>query len=314
MPPIDLARSWATTGPVPVPVPYTHKTNPAEVLLTSWRRTGNDSFTVTARWPREHAFYLARFGKHDPLLLAETVRQTLPLLSHAAYDVPLGHQLLWKDLGWDVDPNALWVERGADADIELHITSSDVKYRKERATAVTLSVEAERAGRRLATARTGFTIQDRAVYERLRGRNADIESVNARVLPLPPPSPARQTGRDRFQDVVLSCTDIPLRWQLRTDTSHPVLFDHPVDHAPGMLLLEAARQAAQAAMHPRKTLVAGMQCTFSRYAELDARCWITAKALPRHLDGRPRMLVTAEQNDREISTSVVALHEVPADR
>ncbi|MGW6565651.1 ScbA/BarX family gamma-butyrolactone biosynthesis protein [Streptomyces sp. NPDC054975] len=309
MPPIDLAPDRTTTGPVPMS--YTHKTNPAEVLLRSWCRTGDDTFTVTARWPREHTFYLARHGRHDPLFLAETVRQTLPMLSHAAYDVPFGHQLLWKDFGWDIDADALWAD-GEDALVDLHITASDVKYRKERATAVTLSVEATRAGRRLATARTRFTIQDRAVYERLRGPYADIAAVNARVLPLPPPSPTHETGRTRFQDVVLSCTDVPLRWQLRTDTSHPVLFDHPVDHAPGMLLLEAARQAAQAACHPRQTLVAGMHSAFSRYAELDAPCWITAKALPDDPKGRPRVLVTAEQNGEEIFLSVVALHEVPA--
>ncbi|MDT9690273.1 ScbA/BarX family gamma-butyrolactone biosynthesis protein [Streptomyces sp. P9(2023)] len=312
MPPIELAQDRATTGLVPVPMSYTHKTNPAEVLLASWCRTGDDTFTVTARWPHEHAFYLARHGRHDPLFLAETVRQTLPLLSHAAYDVPFGHQLLWKDFGWDIDPDALRAD-GTDAEVELHIAASDVKYRKERATAVTLSFEAVRAGRRLATARTRFTIQDRAVYERLRGRYADIESANARALPLPPPSPTQQTGRTRFEDVVLSCTDVPHRWQLRTDTSHPVLFDHPVDHAPGMLLLEAARQAAQAAAHPRQTLVVGMECDFSRYAELDAPCWITAGALPDDADGRPRMLVTAEQNNAEIFTSVVALCDAPAE-
>ncbi|MFJ3585119.1 ScbA/BarX family gamma-butyrolactone biosynthesis protein [Streptomyces sp. NPDC090127] len=311
MPPIELAQDRTTTGPVPVPMSYTHKTNPAEVLLVSWCRTGDDTFTVTARWPREHAFYLARHGRLDPLFLAETVRQTLPMLSHAAYEVPFGHQLLWKDFGWDIDPDELWAD-GADAYVELHITGSDVKYRKARATALTLSVEATRAGRRLATARTRFTIQDRAVYERLRGPYADIAGANARAVPLPPPSPTHATGRTRFQDVVLSCTDVPLRWQLRTDTSHPVLFDHPVDHAPGMLLLEAARQAAQAAAQPRQSLVAGMQNDFSRYAELDAPCWITATALPDAPDGRSRMLITAEQNDEEIFTSVVSLHMVPA--
>lgn len=313
MPQIELAPDRPTTGPVPVPMSYTHKTNPAEVLLVSWCRTGDDAFTITARWPREHTFYLERHGRLDPLFLAETVRQTLPMLSHAAYDVPFGHQLLWKDFGWDIAPEELWAD-GEDAHVELHITASDVKYRKGRATALALSVAATRAGRRLATARTRFTIQDRAVYERLRGRYADIASANERAVPLPPPSPTHETGRTRFQDVVLSCTDTPLRWQLRTDTSHPVLFDHPVDHAPGMLLLEAARQAAQAASQPRQTLVAGMQCDFSRYAELDAPCWIVARALPHDPNGRPRVLVTAEQNDEEIFASVVTLHEVPVAR
>ncbi|WP_260845011.1 AfsA-related hotdog domain-containing protein [Streptomyces sp. SLBN-31] len=49
-------------------------------------------------------------------------------------------------------------------------------------------------------------------------------------------------------DVVLSPLGQPHRWQLRVDTRHPVLFDHIVDHVPGMLLIEAARQAATATL------------------------------------------------------------------
>ncbi|WP_281275492.1 AfsA-related hotdog domain-containing protein [Saccharothrix australiensis] len=32
-------------------------------------------------------------------------------------------------------------------------------------------------------------------------------------------------------------------WLPRVDRRHPVLFDHPVDHVPGMALQEAGRQA-----------------------------------------------------------------------
>ncbi|MFD4139772.1 ScbA/BarX family gamma-butyrolactone biosynthesis protein [Streptomyces sp. NPDC058572] len=295
---------------MPVSQTYTHKTNPAEVLLTTWRQTGPDTFTVTARWPQTHTFYLSRFGLHDPLLLSETVRQTLPLLSHAAYDVPFGHQLLWKDFGWDLNPAALHAD-GTATEVELHIDCSGVRYRKNRATAIPLLVQAIRDGALLATARTHFTIQDRAVYERLRGPYADIRRANARALVLPPPAPAQSMGRDRFEDVVLSCTDSPRRWQLRTDTSHPILFDHPVDHAPGMLLLEAARQAAQAAVYPQPSLAVGMDNVFFRYTELDAPCWVTARPLPNDIADRRRVLVTAEQHDTEIYTSVVTLTGAP---
>ncbi|MFJ8668556.1 ScbA/BarX family gamma-butyrolactone biosynthesis protein [Streptomyces sp. NPDC093600] len=308
----DLALDRPTV-PVPVPVAYTHKSDPAEVLLSTWCQVGEDRFVVTARWPETHGFYLTRFGLYDPLLLSETVRQTLPLLAHAAYGVPFGHQLLWKDFGWDLDPAALRADGEKGAAVELRLTCSDVKYRKGRATAITLSVEALRDGERLAHARTRFTIQERAVYERLRGRYADIASANARAVPLPPPAPAQAMGRESFQDVVLSCTDVPHRWQLRTDTSHPILFDHPVDHVPGMLLLEAVRQAAQAIAHPRPTVVVGMHSDFVRYAEFDAPCWITAKPLPDDVEGRRRVLVSAHQHEEEIFTSVVALGEAPAE-
>ena len=309
MPALDLANDEAALPAAPVPQVYIHKVNPAEVLLTGWRRTGPDAFTVTARWPHAHEFYAARHGLLDPLLLSESVRQTLPLLSHAAYDVPLGHQLLWQDFHWELDPAALRDE-GRGADVELRITATDVRYRRGRAADLVLQVQAWRDGARLADARTHFTVQDRPVYDRIRGPYADVALANARALPAPPPAPASVLGRSRDEDVVLSCVDGEDHWRLRVDTSHPILFDHPVDHVPGMLLLEAARQAAQFTSRPRPAVVVGMETRFIRYAELDAPCRIDARPLPDAPAGRQRVLVTARQGDEEIFTDVVTLGEV----
>ncbi|MEV6018218.1 MULTISPECIES: ScbA/BarX family gamma-butyrolactone biosynthesis protein [unclassified Streptomyces] len=379
-----VAQGHATGSLTPVPQSYTHKTRPEEVLLRDWERTGPDAFTVTAQWPRDHAFYRTRHGLLDPMLLSETIRQTLPLLSHGAYAVPLGHQLLWQDLDWHLVDPAPEIPAGPEAPatahttpesgpeapatghtapesgpeapatghtapesgpegpvalssdpsdpptgsqaraalyagsdpapalVELRITCPKVTYRRDRAAAIALRVEVLRDGAPFAVAHSRFTIQDRAVYERLRGRYADIGAV--RVLPLSPPASPRPVGRDGFEDVVLSPTHTPDRWQLRTDTTHPILFDHPVDHAPGMLLLEAARQAAQALAHPEATVAVGMESVFTRYAELDAPCWILADALAPDSLGRPRVRVTARQNDRDIFTSTVTLAPVPDPR
>ncbi|WP_326783197.1 ScbA/BarX family gamma-butyrolactone biosynthesis protein [Streptomyces sp. NBC_00151] len=316
-------REHTTGSLAPVPQSYTHKTRPEEVLLRTWERTGPDAFTVTAQWPRDHRFYRTRHGLLDPMLLSETIRQTLPLLSHGAYAVPLGHQLLWQDLDWHLvapDPEIpagpegpLALHTGphpAPALVELRITCPKVTYRRDRAAAIALTVQVLRDGAPFATAHSRFTIQARTVYERLRGRYADIAAV--RVLPLSPPASPRPVGRDGFEDVVLSPTHTPDRWQLRADTTHPILFDHPVDHAPGMLLLEAARQAAQALAHPAPTVAVGMESVFTRYAELDSPCWILADALPADLVGRTRVRVTARQNDRDIFTSTVTLAPAPA--
>ncbi|MEG8276557.1 ScbA/BarX family gamma-butyrolactone biosynthesis protein [Streptomyces sp. AHA2] len=286
---------------------FTHKTNENEVLLRSWRRTASDSFTVTAAWPAAHPFYASRQGLHDPLLLCETVRQTLPLLSHGAYQVPFGHQLLWKDFDWTLDPAAAYAD-GDPAELELHITCDEVTYRRERASAVSLRAEVQRGGRGLATAHSRFTIQDRTVYNRLRGAYADAAAATARAVPLPPPAGLTAFGRDRFADVVLAATDLPDRWQLRVDTTHPFLFDHVVDHAPGMLLLEAARQAALATAHPRSAVVTGMDSDFVKYAELDAPCWLETE---RSADSG-LVRVGAWQHDREIFSSVVSLAVAPA--
>ncbi|MFI6371950.1 ScbA/BarX family gamma-butyrolactone biosynthesis protein [Streptomyces sp. NPDC050546] len=286
----------------------THKTNQDEVLLRSWRRTAPDAFTVTAAWPATHPFYVNRLGLHDPLMLSETVRQTLPLLSHGAYNVPFGHQLLWKDFSWTLDPAAAYAD-GGPAELELHIACDEVTYRRERASAITLRVDVERDGSPLASVRSRFTIQDRTVYNRLRGPYADAAAATARAVPLPPPAGLTPFGRDRFEDVVLAATDRPDRWQLRVDTTHPILFDHLVDHAPGMLLLEAARQAALATAHPDTVTVTGMETDFVRYAEMDIPCWLEAEQLA----DPDQVRISARQHGKEIFASVVTLAAVPAD-
>ncbi|GAA3825838.1 ScbA/BarX family gamma-butyrolactone biosynthesis protein [Streptomyces phyllanthi] len=304
----QLARPQVTEKSSLVPQEYTHKVNPSEVLLHDWCRTGADSFAVSARWPADHAFYTTRLGMHDPVLLCETVRQTLPLVSHGAYEVPLGHKLLWQDFRWNLNPAALRHD-GDVADIDLRITCTDVRRRKERASAVAMNVEAVRGDTLLATATTRFAIQNSAVYLRLRDQYADLAGLH--VIPVAPPAPPQQLARDTFEDVVLSPTDTPGRWQLRVDTTHPILFDHPVDHAPGMLLLEAARQAAQAMAHPRACVTIGMDTVFVRYAELDSACWIEATRLPDDPAGNRRVRITGEQRGRDVFSSVVTVGPVP---
>ncbi|UYQ62642.1 ScbA/BarX family gamma-butyrolactone biosynthesis protein [Streptomyces peucetius] len=315
---MSVTQGHETITLLPVSQEYTHKTNTGEVLLRSWQPVADDTFTVTAEWPDTHSFYAPRNGLHDPLQLSETIRQTLPLLSHGAYGVPFGHQLLWQDFSWEIDREASRSD-GSPAELELRIRCFDVTYRKDRASAMSLNIEAERSGRHLATARTRFTIQDPTVYRRLRGRYADKAAANAGAVPLPPPAAMSPFGRDSFADVVLASTDLPHRWQLRADTAHPILFDHPVDHAPGMLLLEAARQAALATGHPEQRVVLGMASVFSRYAELDSPCWITTEPIAAGDEQRRgewsaqgdrtanRVRVSAEQNDREIFSSEVTL-------
>lgn len=286
-----------------VPREYVHKIALSEVLLTSWRSLGSDEHVITAQWPRAHSFYDVRGGRHDPLLLAESVRQAIPFLSHAVYDVPFGHHQVWDFLDFELDAAALRADP-APADLELRIVCGDLQRRANRLGAVTLRIEAFRDGVRLGTAQTRFSNLAPATYRRLRGVFADAAGDPAARPTPPPPVPAGQVGRDRPSDVVLSATDRPGRWRLRCDTAHPVLFDHPVDHAPGMLLLEAARQAAIAVRHPHPVTVLGMSSVFSRFAEFDTDCWI--EAAPSLADPRS-VRVSAHQNGREIFTSSVTV-------
>ncbi|MFG3108769.1 ScbA/BarX family gamma-butyrolactone biosynthesis protein [Streptomyces tendae] len=288
---------------------HVHKRNGAEVLLSTWRPEGEDTFTVTALWPRNHRFYGPVHGLHDPLLLAESVRQSVPLLSHVAYGVPFGHQQAWERLNFELDAMSL-VATTAPAELELRVRCTDIVRRGTRLAALTMTVDLVLDGRPLGTACTRFNSQPRPVYQRLRGRHADLEGALARALPPGPAVAPQRVCRTREEDVVLSPTPTPGRWRLRTDLSHSTLFDHPVDHAPGMLLLEAARQAAHTAAARASTVVA-MDSEFIRYAELDAPCWVWTDPLPSDAQGRRRVLVTLEQNGARVFSADVTLESAP---
>ncbi|MFB7180232.1 ScbA/BarX family gamma-butyrolactone biosynthesis protein [Streptomyces sp. NPDC056257] len=291
-----------------LPREYVHKSAHSEVLLTGWRSVAPDEYVVTAQWPRAHSFYSPDGGHHDPLLLAESVRQAIPLLSHVAYEVPFGHRQIWDTFSYSANPEAL-VVGPAPADIELRISCSGVTRRGRRLAGLTMHVTATRDGEFLGTAEAGFTNQPQAVYQRLRGTNADLDQVAARIIPLPPPLTPRRVGRDRFHDVVLSPTSSAHRTQLRADINHPILFDHPVDHAPGMLLLEAVRQAAYGSAFPRRGVLTDIEMRFFRYAELNSPCWIETTPVTGGTTaaGRHPVRVLARQNGEDVFTATATI-------
>ncbi|MYU56763.1 MULTISPECIES: ScbA/BarX family gamma-butyrolactone biosynthesis protein [Streptomyces] len=309
----DSARRDAASGTAlfsRVPRELVHKTAPDEVLLTGWRQEAEDHFVVTASWPEQHSFYVPVAGARDPLLAAESVRQAIPLLCHGAYGVPQGHRQIWDHFACALHPDALSADEGP-ATIELDVSCSDVRRRGSRLAAMTMQVRLMRDGACMGVAHARFTNQPPAIYQRLRGEYADLEAAMSRTIPLAPPISPKQVQRSRFRDVVLSPTNTAQVSQLRVDLAHPVLFDHPVDHAPGMLLLEAARQATHAVAHPHDVVLTGMDCAFSHYAELDAPCWIETSALGNELMGRLAVQVVARQFGREVfSALITAEHSV----
>ncbi|MFE7134290.1 ScbA/BarX family gamma-butyrolactone biosynthesis protein [Streptomyces sp. NPDC057638] len=270
---------------------YVHRAALSEVFLTGWEQAGPDAFTVTAQWPRSHSFYGSEHGWYDPLLLCETVRQTFPLLAHVAYGVPFGYQLSWSRLQYAVDPRALRIET-APADVDVHAVFSDIRSSRSLPTMMTVHLEVVRAGVLVATASTRFGCHSPAVYQRLRGERGHTAAVFAGA-PRPPRAVARASvGRRLAQDVVLSPATGEGRWRLRADTAHPVLFDHAVDHVPGMVLLEAVRQAGHACQGGVGAWTpTSMDISFHRYVEFDTPCWIEAGPREERTAPAPRRTV-----------------------
>lgn len=292
-----------------IPRHLVHKAAQAEVLLCGWQKKGDDSFAVPAQWPRTHSFYTPVRDLHDPMFFAESVRQTVPLVSHIGYEAPLDHRQIWDHFRCSLIPEMLG-HTLQPVDCDLLLNCSDVVRRAGRLGGLTMHVTAVRDGRRLGVATTRFASQAPAVYRRLRGPRADAALAMSHAVPLPAPLAPEELGRINPQDVVLAPGKSQQHWQLRVDVTHPVLFDHPVDHIPGMLLLEAARQATHATLHPQQIVLTGLDARFTRFVEFDAPCWIEAErdtATP----GQETVRVTARQGDHVPFTATVTATVTP---
>ncbi|MGP4085312.1 ScbA/BarX family gamma-butyrolactone biosynthesis protein [Streptomyces sp. KR55] len=255
-----------------VPRQFVHRAAVAETFLTDWSRKGTDRFSVSAQWPRAHGLHVSSDrSAYEPLLVVETIRQAGTLIAHTEYDVPLGYHFVLQQFEVDTFPEYLTVGP-IPAEPLVELDFFDVRYRGGRPAGARYTAEVLVDGARVASARVAFTCVGDSVYRRLRGgRTPDTVSAP----PVPPGLPADAVGRALAADVVLAPTGRDDRWQLRIDTAHPVFFDHPLDHAPGMLLLEAARQAAWARA-AKAGSPASFHAVFHRYAELDEPVWIEA--------------------------------------
>ncbi|MFI8518796.1 ScbA/BarX family gamma-butyrolactone biosynthesis protein [Streptomyces sp. NPDC085481] len=296
---------------------YAGKVDLDEVLVADWRRVDDLTHAVTVRWPRHHAFYTPTPHDYTVLLFTESVRQALAVTSHLGLDIPVGHRMGWELLSCTVAPDCLAIDTDP-TDLELTVTHDPFTRRRSGLARLTARVTATRGGRLLGTALIHYTAYPPALYDRLRGEHADAREAFARALPPGPATDPALVGRTDPQDVVLAedtthtGNDSRRRWALRADTTHPVLFDHPHDHIPGMVLLEAASQAAQAVAAPRRVVPIELDTTFSRYVEFDEPCTIVAEEPEVDALGRLRQVVSGVQcGETVFSTRVTGIFPDP---
>ncbi|MFJ5886091.1 ScbA/BarX family gamma-butyrolactone biosynthesis protein [Kitasatospora cineracea] len=225
-----------------------HRAAVAEVFLTDAVRVGEDRFLVAAQWPRDHALYHPdRAGVSDPMLFAETIRQTLVYLAHEFHGVPLSHRFIGGDMDFEItDPEALRVG-AAPVPVVLEtrwaFEGAWTPKRYGMRIEAVLTVDGRPCGR----GSLRVVAVDERRYGLLRGRSDAMGAALSRAL-LPPEDygvhrmPPAAVGRLRAKDSVLARGAGAGEWGLELDLDHAILFDHPSDHAPLMALLEGFRQ------------------------------------------------------------------------
>lgn len=310
----SAARTLQPRLTTTVPREYVHRAAVSEVLLTGWEAAAEpagpdqpDEFAVSAQWPRSHSFFTQSGGYQDPMLLIESVRQIGSLLAHAEFGVPFGHQFLMWDMSFNTSPELL-VADAVPTEVELRTVCRDIVRRGRVLGGMRYDVTVLRDGKALATGGAAFSCTSPAVHRRLR---AGRPTTTDRVVPTAIDPAAVGHSDDRHvllaEPKTGSTPGIGDRWELRVDTAHPTFFDHPVDHIPGMVLLEAARQAALVSTGMPDALLLGLKSNFARYAEFDAPCWIEPQAEPHGTEGGVLVRVRGTQHAETVFTAELVL-------
>ncbi|WP_367133307.1 MULTISPECIES: ScbA/BarX family gamma-butyrolactone biosynthesis protein [Streptomyces] len=277
------------------------------VFLTRWEQLDPTHYTVTGSWPAHTTHHVPGHGTHyEPLTVAQTIRQAGLLLAHTAFEAPLSHATLLHTFSYTLNRGAaLDTDRATPLHIDVTATPTTTRNKRVTALHVRMTISAagpgagpaaaggQVSGPVLVTGETTFEWISPAVYRRLRGEYCQPPSA---LPPLTPHLPPAHVGRARPDEVLLSPTDEPRRWRLRHPFDNTVYYDHGVDHVPGLVLIEAANQAAFTGTAPTAAEAAAGSCacdpaagsgyrpqpatthtTFHRYAEFDAPIAITTE-------------------------------------
>ncbi|MEV0248881.1 AfsA-related hotdog domain-containing protein [Nocardia sp. NPDC050712] len=253
-----------------------HRRALAEVYVADTAPAGDGGYLAAIQLPRAHSLWFDRLVRyHDPLCAVEAIRQSLLVIGQRHLEVPADAPASLQQLSIEVE------DLDAFRDNEREPLEGLVRLRSDEDAAgpgyyrnlsfeATLTIGAARA---MTVRGSGITFP-RDAYEEFRGLQRAQRPATAPLPPARPLDPAL-VGRRDPRNVVLADgrDDIPL---VIVDQAHPTFFDHPYDHVPGPLLLEAFRQAAVHAATTAGALATpvaapmAISAEFTGFAELDA--------------------------------------------
>jgi hypothetical protein len=289
-----------------VPRAVVHRAAVSTVLVTDLCAVAQQSFHVGVQWPRDHSYYRTHIGQHDPMLVAESIRQAALAIAHLHYGVPLDWQFMTCAKSYRVRPEGLTI--GArPAEVLLVVNCHDVQRTRLGLRGMRMTVDCYRGREWIGCGEVGWKCASPAAYRRLRGERF---GVTASPVALPTPVEPAAVGRDLEQDVTIGATPRFEDCLLRIVPGHPALYDHPVDHVPGMALLESARQAALRITGNPDALAVAMSVTFDNYVEHDPPATVHATAAAGAPANAQSVSFTIDQFGRHTASGSFAV--VPA--
>lgn len=247
-----------------------HKANPQACLISGWSPLQPpESYVLEIDWSSADSSFESGTDGLDVLLVAETVRQAGLLIPHIGFGVPRNWVYVMSSLEVEVFTE---LSGRAANNVGAQVECRDVIYRDSALQALTVNLRFSAEHRDVAIGVGKLRVLPPDIYLRLRSNSispATFEAPTSATLQSFDGSSAQYFLREADADITddLLGGDLNGGTELRVDTRHPVYFDHPSDHIPGMVAIEACRQLVARDEGIRSP--ARMTALFHRYLEYD---------------------------------------------
>ncbi|OZE13442.1 hypothetical protein CH249_01420 [Rhodococcus sp. 05-2255-3B1] len=262
-----MQLSYTTT----VPRQLVHKRAVSEVFLTDYRVVqGSADAKIAVQVPASHRGFRPTRERHDPLIAVEAFRQAVILLCHTKFLVPQCFKFLMEQLSFEM-LDALRVSP-APTPLVLDVTTAGLDSRDGTVSRVEVAGTLREGTRILARFNAITRCVTPTCYSRMRGGR---DSTLADRRTNPPGSvviPANCVGRAEEQDVVIAANVSADELFCAPDPRNHALFDHPLDHIPGMVMFDAAIQASRYRENNPTLQLTRLAAKFPLFTEWDSPC------------------------------------------
>lgn len=278
-----IAIQWEANYAQSVEKHLVHKAFNSEVFLIDSHRLDENTFEIAAFLPRSHIYYndTQNSTRHDVSALLEVFRQCSIFVAHEFYGVALNSKFIFDSADFKVLHNEILENSPQSYQSIIKITILQVKHKRGNNYGLLLDMQLFIGSKKYATKIMDMSWFAPKIYEKLRGKVA-----NENYTPLDNHQiSSKSLGRNATTNIVITqflqesqyfqTTIIP-------NQAHPAFFDHPLDHIPASLLIEALRQSSLLAIRdlyhltPTDVYVSGIKIDFKAFCGLhnDNFCFI----------------------------------------
>ena len=262
-----------------------HRWGLSEVFMTDIHRVGDGRYIAGAQWPRLHTFYHPLPRVYDSALIVESLRQATILAAHSMEGVPFGQVFLLPEMavhtldGHSRDP-------GTPTNVHISIEIDALQRTPRGPAKLHVSAWFYVNGNCIATGTARARMVDPSTYARMRLRSGTGGPSRPTVALRPEQVGHRHSGHVGVGDATGAGT-----WPLRVDETNPIMFDHPLDHVPGALLVEGVRQALRAETRMPDLDFVSFEASFLKIVELSDNPEVSIRRAKSHFG---RTQATAE--------------------